>query len=113
MDLKYVTEVSTHVLKAYRERLDIQNEDDVVWQLYLDVIESLPLYCTNGQASWMSLCPLICFHIVEWHRPDRVMRQFGMTQVVPAHCEFDSELHRVDLRGHPQTNWAQEHATYI
>ncbi|KAK9169722.1 hypothetical protein Syun_001862 [Stephania yunnanensis] len=74
---------------------------------------SLPEYCTNGQGSWLSTCPLICFHIVEWHRPERVMRQFGMVQVVPPNCAYDAQLHRIELRGHHHENWVTFHASYI
>ncbi|CAN1743604.1 hypothetical protein LINPERHAP1_LOCUS1851 [Linum perenne] len=27
--------------------------------------------------------PLLCFFSVQWHRPDRVLRQFGMDQALP------------------------------
>ncbi|KAK9154525.1 hypothetical protein Sjap_002005 [Stephania japonica] len=41
------------------------------------------------------------------------MTQFGLTQVVPPHCDFDTHLHHVQLRGHPQENWAVYHRRYI
>ncbi|KAK9110096.1 hypothetical protein Sjap_018156 [Stephania japonica] len=108
-----VTRTATHVISSFRDALDTQRENAVEWQPYADVIESLPQLCTQGYGSWRSTCPLICFHIVEWHRPERVMRQFGLTQVVPPHCDFDTRLHRVQLRGHPQENWAVYHRRYI
>lgn len=31
---------------------------------------------------WLARVPCICFWIVAWHYPDRVMRQFGLFQVI-------------------------------
>ena len=50
--------------------------------------------------------PLICYHLVEWCFPDRVVRQFGGTQGVPANCDTSGDLHRIDLRAKYDTNWA-------
>ncbi|KAK9125327.1 hypothetical protein Scep_014173 [Stephania cephalantha] len=109
-----VSQSATHVVSAYRDALDSQrHEDDVVWQPYTELMGSLPDFCTNGHGSWLSTCPLICFHIVEWRRPERVMRQFGMVQVVPPNCAYDAQLHRLELRGHHHENWVTFHARYI
>ena len=39
--------------------------------------------CRSGHGIWRSLCPLICFDIVESHLPYRVMCQFDLEQVIP------------------------------
>ena len=44
------------------------------------------------------MSPLICFDIIEWHRPERVLRQFRMQQGIPLFCLIDMELHLVDKR---------------
>ena len=31
----------------------------------------------------MATVPLVCFHIIEKHTPDRVVRQFGTIQEIP------------------------------
>ncbi|CAN1221965.1 Serine/threonine-protein phosphatase 7 long form homolog [Linum grandiflorum] len=28
------------------------------------------------------IAPMVCFHGIQWHRPDRVLRQFGMAQPI-------------------------------
>uniref|UniRef100_A0A2N9GJ88 Aminotransferase-like plant mobile domain-containing protein n=1 Tax=Fagus sylvatica TaxID=28930 RepID=A0A2N9GJ88_FAGSY len=72
----------------------------VVWQPYSDeVIANQPKYCTVGKEIWRTVAPLICFHIVEKHYPDRVMRQFGMQQYIPSDVNTDEKLHSIDLRG--------------
>jgi hypothetical protein len=39
--------------------------------------------------------PLICYYIVEWHLPIRVVRQFGWLLIVVVHHEATSEnLHK-------------------
>ncbi|KAK9132229.1 hypothetical protein Scep_011757 [Stephania cephalantha] len=114
LDAFSVSQSATHVVSAYRDALDSQrHDDDVVWQPYTELMGSLPDFCTNGHGSWLSTCPLICFHIVEWHRPERVMRQFGMVQVVPPNCAYDAQLHLLELRGHHHENWVTFHASYI
>jgi hypothetical protein len=107
------TEHSTHVLIQYRDALDMQSQTAVVWQPYIDYIPSLPEYCTRNGSNWRAICPLICFCIVEWHRPDRVLRQFGLIQGIPVMCENEARLHRIDLRGNPDTDWRIKHAAYI
>ncbi|CAN1763015.1 Protein MAIN-LIKE 2 [Linum perenne] len=38
--------------------------------------------------------PLLCFFIVQWHRPNRVLRQFGMDQPIPTFDIPRSEVNR-------------------
>ena len=47
----------------------------------------------------MATVPLVCFHLVEIHTPDRVIRQFGMIQEIPGNVDTDTMLHAIDLRG--------------
>ena len=56
---------------------------------------------------------LICFEIVEWHRPERVLHQFGLHQEIPQACFYEQQLHRVDARGRHQRDWATYHDLYI
>lgn len=51
--------------------------------------------CTMGQEYWRSVCPLICFYVIEHHIPSRVMRQFGVLQdVLPDNVDTNKELHK-------------------
>ena len=59
------------------------------------------------------MSPLICFEIVEWHRPERVLRQFGLPQEIPPSCSYEQQLHKVDARGRHHRDWAMYHAIYI
>lgn len=68
-----VREISTHVLHQYRYSLDRKTFAQVVWQPYsTELIEGLPLYCSDGAAILQAVVPLICFFIVEMHHPNRV-----------------------------------------
>ncbi|XP_065880821.1 serine/threonine-protein phosphatase 7 long form homolog [Euphorbia lathyris] len=110
---KIVNEVSTQVLQQYRYALDRQGPDQMIWQPYADdVIARLPPCCTSGRAIWRAVVPLICFHIVEWHQPDRVMRQFGLQQPIPVKPHQDDALHTIDLRGNQELSWLTQHASY-
>ena len=74
---------------------------------------SLPDLCRVGRDIWRSLVPLIYFHIVEWHQPDRVMRQFGLDQPIPARPHQPDHLHSIILTGKNHDNWAHIHKDYI
>ncbi|XP_073107638.1 serine/threonine-protein phosphatase 7 long form homolog isoform X2 [Elaeis guineensis] len=113
-DALSVAEVSTHVLMMYRYHLDRQKSEQVIWQPYTpEILAELPDYCFNGQDVWRSRVPLLCFHIVEWHYADRVLRQFGIRQPIPIDCDTDVRLHHVDLRGRVDQDWSITHQHFI
>ncbi|KAK7858661.1 udp-rhamnose/udp-galactose transporter 5, partial [Quercus suber] len=61
----------------------------------------------------MATVPLVCFHLVEKHTPDRVVRQFGMIQEIPQPVDTDTVLHKIDLRGKVGVDWTRRHAGHI
>ena len=61
----------------------------------------------------MATVPLVCFHLVEIHTPDRVVRQFGMIQEIPDDIDTDTVLHAIDLRGNVCVDWMRKHALHI
>ena len=61
----------------------------------------------------MATVPLVCFHLVEKHTPDRVVRQFGMIQEIPQPVDTDTVLHGIDLRGKVGVDWTRRHAGHI
>ncbi|KAL6336065.1 hypothetical protein AAG906_010334 [Vitis piasezkii] len=100
------TSTPMHVLSQYRYLLDRLMPEQIIWEPYTDdVISALPDYCTIASDLWLTISPLICFHIVEWHRPDRVLRQFGLVQHIPEQCDTELGLHRYD--------WMSIHHHYI
>ena len=71
----------------------------MTWQPYtVAKMDALPDICRDSQVIWHSLCPLICFDIVEFHLPDRVMCQFGLEQHIPDTCDTQATLHAIDRR---------------
>ncbi|KAK9114264.1 hypothetical protein Syun_021061 [Stephania yunnanensis] len=56
------TGASMHVLTKYREIIDMQAPDEVIWEPYPEaVIMDLPAYCSSGRAIWRTRAPLIFF----------------------------------------------------
>ena len=55
---------------------------------------------------WTARVPLLCFHVCEWHYPDRVRRQFGLFQCIPADCYPDYGTHTTTRRGNVDTDWS-------
>ncbi|KAF7815931.1 serine/threonine-protein phosphatase 7 long form-like protein [Senna tora] len=103
------------LLVYYRDILDNLKDNDIVWQPYRspDCQTEIPDYCLVGSHVWQAHVPLVCFHIIEWHQPDRVLRQFGMDQPIPnMPVDMDWE-HTQTLQGKIETNWAVEHQPYI
>ncbi|KAM3203365.1 hypothetical protein P3L10_030991 [Capsicum annuum] len=108
------TNTIKHVLKVYRDALDSMTEDQVNCEPYTDdLIESLPNYCRAGRDMWHVKILIFCWDVVEVHLPDRVMRQFGLQQVIPTPFLFDSTHFRHDRRGRSNTNWELEHAQWL
>ena len=69
----------------------------------------LPPYCRHGERIWRAKVPLIFWHIIECHCPDRVMLQFGLIPKVPKPVTNPNKVHQLDLSGYPGRNWAQFH----
>ncbi|KAF3951833.1 hypothetical protein CMV_022558 [Castanea mollissima] len=100
-------------LDRYREQIASMLPGQVVWQPYEAEFEDLPPWCVAGRAVWMATVPLVCFHLVEKHTPDRVVRQFGMIQEIPRNVDTDTVLHAIDLRGKVSVDWMRKHAAHI
>ncbi|XP_030949427.1 serine/threonine-protein phosphatase 7 long form homolog [Quercus lobata] len=103
-----------HIFRdRYRKQLASMLPDQVVWQPYEAHFDDLPPWCVAGRAVWTATVPLVCFHLVEKHTPNRVVRQFGMIQEIPRAVNTDRVLHGIDLRGKIGVNWMQKHAVHI
>ncbi|XP_021758775.1 serine/threonine-protein phosphatase 7 long form homolog isoform X2 [Chenopodium quinoa] len=99
-------------LPYYRDAFDHQREDQMIWQPYTEaVMDRLPEICRSDMHIWRSRAPLICFDVVEFHLPDRVLRQFGLDQPIPQDVDTDVALHRKDRRG--QRNWEIRHSDHV
>ncbi|KAJ7951001.1 Serine/threonine protein phosphatase 7 long form isogeny [Quillaja saponaria] len=62
---------------------------------------------------WCSKVLFICFHIVQYHRVDKVMRHFGYIQTILKNPDNDVDLHMTDLRVHRNTDYRRRYADYI
>ncbi|KAL5164903.1 Serine/threonine-protein phosphatase 7 long form [Glycine soja] len=54
--------------------------------------------------SWK--CSMMC-SVIEWHQPDRVLRQFGMQQPIPRCHSQPFNIHSITLKGKHDENWGQ------
>nr|KYP69594.1 Serine/threonine protein phosphatase 7 long form isogeny [Cajanus cajan] len=97
----------------YRKYFDRLKRGDFVWQPYLELLPTLPPYCFEDSQVWRSTVPLINFHIVEYHYADRVMRQFGMVQHIPAPPIHSEKLHDLSLRGKDNMDWSRMHVQFV
>ncbi|CAL1402323.1 unnamed protein product [Linum trigynum] len=86
----------------------------VTWDPYPpQVIEIHRLRHPQDVQTWLCKVPLICWHMVEWHLPDRALRQYRMEQPIPASPpQGFKELHAIDLH-HKSKNWIRKHEFYI
>ena len=66
----------------------------------------LPADSISSMTLWMARVPLLCFHVCEWHYPDRVRRQFGLVQCIPHSCYPDYGTHTTTRRGNLDTDWS-------
>ena len=84
-----------------------------MWQSYEAELEDLLPWCIVGRVVWTATVPLVCFHLVEKHTSDRVIRQLGMIQEIPHVVDTDTLLHAIDLRGKVGVDWMRKHAGHI
>ncbi|KAH0697911.1 hypothetical protein KY285_015063 [Solanum tuberosum] len=89
---------SHHVLIPIRDRLDRMTKDQFRWTPYNEILHTLPRCCTIDKPLWMACMPMLCLEIVEVHTFDRVMRQFGRPQHVPAIPSKGTNHHVHDQR---------------
>src|SRR5262245_454937 len=84
-----------------------------IWRTYTeDDYAALP--DNAGAEIWTYSGPLICVEIVEMHRAERVLRQFGMVQGIPPNPSPDEDtLHSYNRRTAARRNWYTAHAAYI
>ncbi|KAH1257709.1 Serine/threonine-protein phosphatase 7 long form [Glycine max] len=93
-------------LRLFRRKLDLMKQHEFVWEPYTaTVMTALPPICVVGSVAWFAVVPLICFHVVEWHQPDRVLRQFGLQQPIPGFPSQPQNLHGITLKGKQDENW--------
>ncbi|CAI9108647.1 OLC1v1008305C1 [Oldenlandia corymbosa var. corymbosa] len=111
------SQVASHCLPAQRDQLaSLRKVEDFIWQPYEGV--EIPERCTRGRDHWQSNTWLICWDIVEPHQVDRVMRQFGLKQLIPpqpmiAGFEEWEKLHKYGRTGRAGNNWEFHHREYI
>ncbi|KAH1260735.1 Serine/threonine-protein phosphatase 7 long form [Glycine max] len=93
-------------LIEFRRKLDVMKRDEFVWVPYAGHVEmNLSQVCFFGFVLWTCIIPLICFQKVEWHQPDRVMRQFRMQQPIPRPVMQPNNIHDLTLKGKEGKNW--------
>ncbi|KAL5184351.1 Serine/threonine-protein phosphatase 7 long form [Glycine soja] len=101
-------------VRVFRRKLNIMKRHEFVWESYPStVISLLPPVCLVGSLAWYAVVPLICFQVIEWHQPDRVLRQFGMQQPVPESPSQPLNIHGITLKGKHDKNWGQLFAPMI
>ncbi|XP_038694953.1 serine/threonine-protein phosphatase 7 long form homolog [Tripterygium wilfordii] len=102
------------VLIFARDELDQQEPHQVQWMPYTTArLMDAPVVCIGGSRVWRAVVPLICFEMIELHCPDRVMRQFGITQHVPHPVDTNEKLHDLNRRGRGDVDWSIQNATWI
>ncbi|KAI0495622.1 hypothetical protein KFK09_021925 [Dendrobium nobile] len=110
---EFIRQLPTGSLSSYRDELDGLLDSQVIWEPYTSEVRSqVADICLSGEAIWLARVPLVCWTRVEWHLPDRVVRQFGLiptTEVQPMELKFA----RVDGRGKADTDWMVYHLPYI
>ncbi|CAO2041300.1 unnamed protein product [Urochloa humidicola] len=72
-------------------------------------------FCKEHSELWRANVPLICFFLVEYHLPCRVIQQFGFLQASAVHHVSTSHtLHNTDRRSQRGAkNWEEKHLSHI
>lgn len=80
---------------------------------YREFQSSLPPRAYKDSRIWTACTALTSFAVVVWHQTDRVQLQFGLWQPIPNEAYNLDKMHNIDMRGHSDTNWAQQHVDWI
>ena len=96
----------------FRDWFDALMPDEVKWTPYDVYRPLLPDICVDGEQLAYVPVPLIFFWIVEMYNLDRVMRQFGLAQMIPPPFrDTNRDLHAVmHARG---GDWVERWHNYI
>ncbi|CAL4907424.1 unnamed protein product [Urochloa decumbens] len=102
----------------YSNALDCLSHSHVTWEPYNRAeVQNMQLspFCQMDEDYWRLVCPLICFYIVEYHIPSRVMHQFGHLQSCPPeHIDTNKELHGIDRRKQRGAkDWGLKHQGHV
>ncbi|TVU34636.1 hypothetical protein EJB05_16477, partial [Eragrostis curvula] len=103
---------------SYTNEFDVLTDVQVTWHPYdRDEINEMNLspICTRDAEFWRIEIPLIFYYAVEWHIPQRVMRQFDRLQQTNVACPLTNKtLHKFDRRKQRgAVNWAEKHQPYV
>jgi hypothetical protein len=89
------------------------------WEIYSErLLASLPAQCSAGRGIWTTVTQLIFVDVVEFHVPNRVVRQFGYRQEIPEPTLLldaveHRRLHRLTRIGRPSEDWRTFHHAAI
>ena len=79
-----------------------------VWEPYTtNAMWVLPPIYLVGSVAWCTVIPLICFQVIEWHQPDKVLRQFGMQQPISRCLLQPFTINGITLKGKHDESWGQ------
>ncbi|KAJ3674549.1 hypothetical protein LUZ60_005165 [Juncus effusus] len=98
-------------LSTHRDQFNSLVDTQVVWTPYDAFRHILPPIVEHEKTMGLLTVPLIYFWIVEMHRPERVLRQFGYAMEVPPNCEYDKRLH--DIANYRGNDWPTVHSAYL
>lgn len=103
---------------SYRDQFQSLDERLVHWMPYVQYLDLAPPRILNDSVVWLCRIPLILFWMVEYHYPDRVMRQFGLYQVVPPPApeswDLHNNLHKITHSASSWLiDWSERHEFHI
>jgi Plant mobile domain len=103
---------------APRDMFDSIMDTHINWCPYNFVMTRLPSVVCRDIDIWMAKVALIHFWVVSYYYPDRVMRQFGLSQTIPppdplswgTHLQLDNVEHTSRIAG---TDWRIQWQSYV
>ncbi|XP_073121326.1 serine/threonine-protein phosphatase 7 long form homolog [Henckelia pumila] len=103
-----------HSVRIMRDMLDRIIDGQFKWTVYDMESPELSIYLQgNRNLLCRSACLLINFDIVEIHRPERCLRQFGMRQGIPPPATNYDIFHKLTRQGRPNYDWAAFHKQFV